>query len=222
MDRYRETFNTWNKIAALYQDKFMDLDLYNESYDFFCKAIPKKNATILDLGCGPGNISRYLLSQRPDFQLTGIDIAPNMIALAKLNNPMATFIEMDSRQINTLATSFDGIICGFCLPYLSSSDCSKLIADAALLLANNGILYLSFVEGDGDQSGFQVGSDGDRVYFYYHPLEHLKQVLIDNHFAALKIFEVAYPKGKDTMEIHHILIYRKKAAAKRLKTFGSL
>ena len=34
MDRYTETFETWNKIATQYQDKFMQLDLYNYTYDF--------------------------------------------------------------------------------------------------------------------------------------------------------------------------------------------
>ena len=32
-NRYTETFETWNKVAALYQDKFMDLDLYNDTYE---------------------------------------------------------------------------------------------------------------------------------------------------------------------------------------------
>jgi len=39
MDHYQETFETWNKIASLYQERFMDLDLYNESYDLICASI---------------------------------------------------------------------------------------------------------------------------------------------------------------------------------------
>lgn len=42
MDRYKETFETWNKVAIRYQEKFMDLDLYNESYDLICNSIQKK------------------------------------------------------------------------------------------------------------------------------------------------------------------------------------
>ena len=79
MDSYQETFNTWNKIALLYQDKFMDLDLYNESYDSFCELIPKQQASILEIGCGPGNITQYILTKRPDFIIEGIDVAPNMV-----------------------------------------------------------------------------------------------------------------------------------------------
>ena len=89
MDNYQETFETWNKLASLYQDKFMDLELYNESYDAFCNSIAKENANILEIGCGPGNITKYLLLKRPNYQIYGIDVAPNMIELARQNNPTA-------------------------------------------------------------------------------------------------------------------------------------
>ena len=79
MKRNKETFETWNKIALLYQNKFMDFELYNETYDFICNSIIKEKAKILEIGCGPGNITKYLLSKRPDFNIYGIDIAPNMI-----------------------------------------------------------------------------------------------------------------------------------------------
>jgi trans-aconitate methyltransferase len=119
MDKYKETFETWNKVASLYQDKFMDLNLYNDTYDFICNLITKDKAKLLEIGCGPGNITKYLLSKRPDFNIFGIDIAPNMIELAKKNNPTASFAIMDSRHISDLETKYDRIVCGFCLPYLS-------------------------------------------------------------------------------------------------------
>ena len=116
MDRYKETFETWNKMASLYQVKFMDLDLYNDSYDIICKSITKKGASILEIGCGPGNITRYLLSQRPDYNILGIDIAPNMIALAQKNNPTAKFKVMDCRRIGELNTNR--------ISYFPAMDCS--------------------------------------------------------------------------------------------------
>jgi 2-polyprenyl-3-methyl-5-hydroxy-6-metoxy-1,4-benzoquinol methylase len=59
MDRYKETFATWNKIASIYQDKFMELELYNDTYDFICSSIDKPKAKLLEIGCGPGNITKY-------------------------------------------------------------------------------------------------------------------------------------------------------------------
>lgn len=209
MDRNKETFETWNKVASLYQDKFMDLDLYNEGYDFICNSIMKENAKILDIGCGPGNITKYLLSKRPDFNILGIDFAPNMIELAIRNIPNASFAVMDSRKIAELETRYDGIICGFCIPYLSSVECETLISDAYNLLNEAGLLYISFVEGDPKESGFKAGSTGDRTYFYYHELDKLKEQLIAKSFEELKVFKVKYIKSESEQEFHTILTARK-------------
>jgi len=51
----------------------------NDTYDFICNSIDKPNAKLLEIGCGPGNITKYLIAKRPDFDIFGIDIAPNMI-----------------------------------------------------------------------------------------------------------------------------------------------
>ena len=213
MDRYKETFKTWDKVASLYQDKFMNLDLYDFTYDFFCSSIVKKHVKILDIGCGPGNITRYLLFVRPDFQILGVDISPNMIALARDNNPLASFAIMDSRQIDKIADNFDGIICGFCLPYLSQTDVTKLIIDCNNLLNAGGLFYLSFVEGDPSQSGFKFTSTGDRSYFYFHKSDSLKAKLAENNFEEISVFNVEYRKSESQMELHTILTARKKTTA---------
>jgi SAM-dependent methyltransferase len=211
MDRYKETFETWNKIASLYQDKFIDLELYNDTYDFVCSSLDQVNSKILEIGCGRGNITKYLLSKRPDFDIFGIDIAPNMIELARKSNPGADFAVMDSRQIDEIKTKYDGIVCGFCLPYLSQSDSRKLISDCYNLLNENGLIYMSFVEGDPSKSGFQVGSSGDRVYFYFYNLEDLKTQFVENKFEELQIFKIEYKKSETEMDIHTILTAKKKA-----------
>ena len=213
MDRYKETFETWNKLSSLYQDKFMDLDLYNDTYDFICNNVIKDNPKLLEIGCGPGNITRYLLSKRPDFDIFGIDIAPNMIKLAKKNNPTASFAVMDSRQIDDIKTKFHGIVCGFCLPYLSQTDSLKLITDCYNLLHENGLIYISFVEGEPSRSDFQIGSSGYRSYFYFHNLNDLKAHLFENNFYEFKIFKVEYKKSETEIDIHTILTAKKKTTA---------
>lgn len=182
--------------------------MYNNSYDFFCDAITRSNAKLLEIGCGPGNITKYLLNKKSDFDIKGIDIAQNMIELAKKNNPTANFSVMDTREINTLATKFDGIIAGFCLPYLSQTECEDLIYNSYELLNNNGVMYLSFVEGDVNDSGFKKGNAG-RVYFYYHNLDDLKAQLIKINFQEIEIFNVAYKRSETESEIHTIIVGKK-------------
>lgn len=209
MNKYEETFETWNKIAHLYEDKFMNLSLYDETYDFFCNTLKQEQVNIFEIGCGPGNITKYLLSKNPNLKITGIDIAPKMIELAKANNPSANFEVMDTRELSTLNQKFNAIMCGFCLPYLSEEDCSKLINDSAKILLNDGILYLSFVQGKHSESGFISGSTGDRTYFYYHTLENIINQLLIHHFDVIKLFNVNYPKAEN-IEIHTIIIAKKK------------
>ena len=208
MDRYKETFETWNNLASLYQDKFMNLDLYDATYEYVCRTITKPKAKLLEIGCGPGNITKYLLSQRSDFDIFGIDIAQNMITLAKQNNPTANFAVMDCRDIHTLEKGYDGIIGGFCLPYLSSTESNELISSSYNLLNKNGLIYLSFVEGTPEQSDFKTGIGG-RVYFYYHSLEAITSQLINLNFKDIQTFKVKYKTSDTAFDIHTIVIAKK-------------
>jgi SAM-dependent methyltransferase len=209
MDTYKITFETWNKVASLYQEKFMNLDLYNDSYDLFCQLIDKRNPDILEIGCGPGNITRYMVSTRPDFKIVAVDVAPNMINLAKINNPTVDFKIMDCRNMNTMVDKFDGIICGFCIPYLSVEDSSKLITDSSRLLNKDGVLYFSTIRGDYSQSGFEKASTGDSSYVYYYHEDHFQNELIKNGFRLVHLLQKDFPKSDGTYQINQIFIARK-------------
>ncbi|MGV3588088.1 MAG: class I SAM-dependent methyltransferase [Adhaeribacter sp.] len=210
MNRYEITFQTWNKVAAIYQDNFMDLDLYNSTYAEFCELIQKPKPQIFEIGCGPGNITKYLLSRRPDFNIWAIDVAPNMIALARKNVPEANFTLMDCRTINTLSTKFDGIMCGFCMPYLSKEASAKLLKDCADLLNPGGIFYCSTIEGDYEKSGYESGSNSrDKMFVYYHQESFLRQALKANGLELLNLVRLEYQKQSNTTETHLIFIASK-------------
>ncbi|MBL0013321.1 MAG: class I SAM-dependent methyltransferase [Flavobacterium sp.] len=209
MDSYKETFETWNKVAQIYEDKFMSLDLYNETYDTFCDLITVENPTVLELGCGPGNITRYVAKKRPDFKIEAIDVAANMIELARKNCPTVDFSILDVRTIDTIKKKYDAIICGFCIPYLSQSDLTKLVADCHQLLNDKGLLYLSFVDGDYADSGYQSGSSGDRTYFYYHSIRDITTELEKYNFTLKQITPVLYSKNNKDQEVHTIIIAQK-------------
>lgn len=195
----------FDKNAQLYQDKFMNVDLYGETFDAFCRRLPAPGASLLDLACGPGNITRHLLQQRPDFRVLGIDIAPNMIALARQNNPEAEFLEMDCRDIAQLGRRFDGILCGFLLPYLSREEAVALIKQAASMLNPGGVLYLSTMEDDYEQSGIRYSSNGEPLYQYFHEAGYLTEAMTANGLHDLETFRKRYP-GKDGEVVDLVLV----------------
>jgi 2-polyprenyl-3-methyl-5-hydroxy-6-metoxy-1,4-benzoquinol methylase len=201
---------TWNKLAQLYHDKFFNLNIYNDSYDTFCDSVKTNNASILEIGCGPGNITHYLLTQRPDFNILGIDYAPDMIRIAKQNNPSANFMVMDCRNIRELKTRFDGIICGFCIPYLTPAETEDLISNCTSLLNQNGLLYISFVEGKLSESRLMTSSTGEKLFFNFYQSDYLIQLLTQSGYTDLQMIKVPYQRSANEQEEHSILMATKK------------
>jgi ubiquinone/menaquinone biosynthesis C-methylase UbiE len=63
MDKNKLAVNMFNKAAKLYEEKYMDVSSYTEGLDVFCEKLGYKDANILELGCGSGNITRYLTNK---------------------------------------------------------------------------------------------------------------------------------------------------------------
>ena len=206
MDTTKNTIEIFNKCATSYQEKFMDVTLYHDTLDLFCDYIKNDNADIIDVACGPGNITRYLLNRNQNFKITGIDLAPNMIELAKINNPQADFMLMDARDIGKLNNKYDGVMCSFCLPYLSKDEALLYIKEARTILQPGGVLYLSTMEDDNSKSEFKTGSTGDQMFMNFHEGEYLTKALEENNFKILNLKRQNYPEKDGSKTIDLIII----------------
>lgn len=201
----------FNKYAQTYADKYMDVSKYQDSLDLFCKTMPYSGADILDVACGPGNITKYILGRRPKDQILGIDLAPEMLKIARQINPSATFQNHDAKHINTLEESFDGIICAFGLPYLSKEEAIQFIQQASKALNTNGLLYISTMEGKYDDSKWLGPSSGgdEKLFTYYHESEHLLSALSKNNFKPLDVSRVSTKKEDGSITTDLIIIAQK-------------
>lgn len=182
----------YDKRAEVYQEKFRDLDIYYPAYDLLLKYIQNPSAHILDIGCGPGLLAKYLLTKFPTLKITGIDGSANMIELAKKNNPSGDFQVMDCRKIDALSQQFDVIICAFITPYISTEECHGLIANCSKLLKKSGIFYWSTMEGTPENSGMETNSYGDSLYINYYKKEDLQQIMKANHLLAMEFLSQPY------------------------------
>lgn len=209
MDKTKIAVDVFNLRAVGYQEKYMDVSLYHNTLDIFLDNIHKPDAEILELACGPGNITRYMLDKRPSLKILATDLAPNMLELAMANNPGAVFQLLDCRNIAGINKKFDAIMCGFCLPYLSKEDTIQLINDASQLLLPGGILYLSTMEGDYSTSAWQTSSSGDKLFQYYHEAGYLTQALEHNGFNIIYLHRQEYPANTGSKVIDLIIIAQK-------------
>ncbi|ALD22276.1 class I SAM-dependent methyltransferase [Hymenobacter sp. DG25A] len=199
MDHNPTAVALFDKLANQYQARYMQQEQYHASFDAFCRRVAKPNPAVLEIACGPGNITQYLLRQRPDFQILGIDLAPNMLALARQNNPTVEFQLLDGRHISQLDRQYDAIMCGFFLPYLSKEEAVKLIHDAAALLTEDGTLYISTMEEDYSKSGLQYSSSGEALYMYFHQADYLLEALTESGFRDIEVQRLTTPGQNDTV-----------------------
>ena len=201
---------TYNKYADNYETKFMQMDLYNDTYDKLCELAPN-NASILEIASGPGNVTKYLLEKRPDLIITGIDIAPSMINIATKNNPSAKYFLMDCKDILDLNNTFNIVICAFCIPYLSQKEVTSIITDSVKLMPDNGLFYISSMIDSYSRSGYEKTSftGDDSLYIYYHEEGFLKNEFQKNGLFIEDSFTTNYPESDGSFTKEMIFICRK-------------
>lgn len=176
MKNHLEAAVVFNTHAELYEQKYMDVSRYKKGIEIFLEMVPQ-NGAILDLACGPGNLMNLVHELRPDLTLTGIDLAPKMIDLAKKNLPTANFKVLNTLDIDQLNSKFDGITCGLLLPYLSKEECNQQFQKCVSSMNSNAPIYISCIEGQHSTSGRNQGSTKDSLYQYYYEQSDLEQLL---------------------------------------------
>ena len=166
--------NTFDAHARQYLAYFKGFRLYQPTYDLFLNALSHQHKSLLEVACGPGQVSHYLLEKNPQLEIFGIDLAPQMIALATALNPTAQYKIMDVRNLGQLEQDFDAVMCGFCLPYLNWTDTLNLLKSMAVKLNEGGIIYISTIKHTDQPAGFQKSKDGTGgVYTYHHSTDDI-------------------------------------------------
>lgn len=207
MDHTLHNIAVYNRCVASYSKKFMDLNLYKDSFAYLLQTLPA-GAYVLELGCGPGNVVHYLSTKRPDLQFLGIDLSPEMIKKAQEHNPKAAFRVMDIRQAGRLTERFDAVLAPFCLPYLPYTDLPGVVAILHQLTRDGGFIYLSCMEGPPSRSGFEKTSftADSELFITYYERGVLEALLKENGFTLQRFYTIDYPEpdGSTTTELVYV------------------
>lgn len=86
---------TWNPEQYL---KFAD-ERSRPAIDLAARVPLPAPRTIVDLGCGAGNVTRLLAERWPAAAITGIDLSPAMLAKARASTPAALRIDWQEADI---------------------------------------------------------------------------------------------------------------------------
>jgi ubiquinone/menaquinone biosynthesis C-methylase UbiE len=195
-DAPKQAGKVFNAFAERYAEKYMDQSHYRVSLDLFLEKLSSADARILDIATGPANIPMYFLNQNPTLKITGIDLAPNMIEIAKRNIPSGNFLVMDCRDILSLDTTFDGVCCGFCIPYLEPDNVKQLFSDVYKLLNPGAYFLVSGIEDqEKDMEIVQSKEKGaPELISYYYSSESLGRMLEESGFKLIHTQKVHVPE----------------------------
>lgn len=90
-----------------YEDHMM---LWQEGYRHLAKLIPDKCRSMLDLGCGTGLELDEILAQRPDIQVTGIDLCEAMLNKLGEKHPQVMLRREDYFEAELGSEQYDCVI----------------------------------------------------------------------------------------------------------------
>jgi len=205
---YQNTINTWKQLAHVYHEKFKDVTLYDESYETFA-ALLDPQCSFLEIGCGPGNVTRWFKQRLPQASILATDVASEMIEEAQKHISGVDFEVLDARELNSIAQKFDAILASFIVPYLTKNDLETFISDVADRLNPNGLFYLSCIEKDYSKSFTQDGSTGHKMTVHYYLEDDVLKLFEKHQFEHLKTIRVDYPLPTGESDTHLILFAHK-------------
>jgi cyclopropane fatty-acyl-phospholipid synthase-like methyltransferase len=208
-DPYESTFRTWKQLAEVYHEKFKDITLYDASYERFCSLILNETPSILEIGCGPGNVTHWMKSRLPNSTILATDFAPEMLEVAKTVVNNVQFEVLDARNIHSLTSTFDAIMCAFCIPYLIKEDLNSFFEAASAKLNNSGIIYISSIDDDYENSQLRSNRPGPSMPVRYYRESDIVPLFETHEIEHLETIRINYPLPTGENQIHMILLGQK-------------
>lgn len=120
--------NSWNNIPKEISSKYLD-GVGNPSIgsrellvEIIKKLTKKYGNKIIDIGCGNGNLFKYLCEKKISIDYTGIDFSENLIDAAKTAYPENNFILDDVISLGSVEEKYNIAIYSHVIEMLSSPE----------------------------------------------------------------------------------------------------
>jgi SAM-dependent methyltransferase len=140
---------SYDRVASEYAERFKN-EMDDKPFDRECLHQLAREVgdlgPICDMGCGPGQIARYLHRQGVD--TLGVDLSPRMIAEAGRLNPDIQFHQGDMLDLPDADEIWGGIAAFYCILHIPRARIMDALREMKRVLKPGGILLLTFHIGD--------------------------------------------------------------------------
>jgi SAM-dependent methyltransferase len=154
------------------------------------------NGVVCELGCGPGQVARYLKDR--GLNMRGIDLSAEMVRVATRLNPDIPFQQGDMLSLNLEENSVAAIVLFYSLIHLKRQDVARALLEMKRVLTPGGKLFLAFHGGQGEMHRDEWYGHTVSIDFRLFGPEEMSSYLEAAGFADIKIlqrspYEFEYP-----------------------------
>lgn len=181
----KSVLNVFDNMANEYVEYFGDDWEFIKEINEFASSFDKEDK-ILDLGCGSGYITNYLVEK--GLNATGIDFSSEMIKIAKKEYPKLNFLLDDFLNIEKHfdENSIDGLIAIYSLYFIPKEQFEEMLKSLSKVLKNGGLfLFVTQIGTGEDYITTPLMTENDikeELYVNYYMKDELEEVLNRNNF----------------------------------------
>jgi SAM-dependent methyltransferase len=128
---------------------------------------------IVDVGCGPGHVTKYLASRGATVE--GADLSPAMIAEARASFPELAFREADMFELPY--AQLGGIVAFYAIVHLHTEELGALFAAWHRVLAPGGLCAIAFHAGAQTVHIDEMFGAATSLDFTFHPPDEVVRAL---------------------------------------------
>jgi ubiquinone/menaquinone biosynthesis C-methylase UbiE len=144
-----DTQKSYDQVASEYAEKFKD-EMDDKPFDRECLDRLAREVgdlgPICDLGCGPGQIARYL--HRQSVPTLGVDVSSRMVAEAQRLNPDIHFHQGNMLSLPDADNSWGGIAAFYCIIHIPRGKIGDALREMKRVLKPEGVLLITFHIGE--------------------------------------------------------------------------
>jgi len=190
MDKSKLAVDTYDKIAEVYTKTYFE-DFSDFKYlDKFLKFLPK-GAHILDVGCGPGQFSKYMAKR--GFRVTGIDFSDGMLKIAGKKVLEAEFQKMDMRKLVYPENTFDALLVSYSLIHIPSNQIPDTVKGFYKVLKPGGYLEVIAQKGKANQIVDEPFMPSEKMFFNFFNHDKLVKFFKNAGFEIISFDEAPSP-----------------------------
>jgi ubiquinone/menaquinone biosynthesis C-methylase UbiE len=212
MQKQDDIIDCYNKAANNYADKFID-ELSKKHLDqILLKSFAAENVQngkLIDLGCGPGQTTKYL-SDCGLTDIIGIDISSAMIPVAKSINPQLTFETADILSLKYRDNIFGSAVAFYSIVHFDYDQVKIAFKEIKRVLTGNGQFLFSFDIGDIIVHLDNFLDQPVNIDFYFFETDRIIDLLKKTGFEIVDIIE-RYPYNRVEHPVRPAYIWTKNA-----------